>query len=79
MAIGAVARGDIVIVHSTRLGLHGLYVVDSSGSGAFGANTVKVSTSDDAGKLSGGDKSKVLSLDKTVDVFAVHTAASISA
>lgn len=79
MAIGAVARGDIVVVHSTRHNMHGLYVVDSSGSGTFGANTVSVSTPEDAGNLSGGSKSKVTPLDKTLDILAVHTAASISA
>jgi hypothetical protein len=79
MPVGAIGRGDLVVVHSTRHNLQGLYVVDSVGSGPFGANTVKVADPYDAGNLSGGDKSKVIPLDKTVDIFAVHTAATISA
>jgi hypothetical protein len=78
MAIGAVARGDLVVVHSQIRNLHGLFVVDSSGSGAFGANTVTVMALEDAGALAGGTKQKVHPLDKTVDILAVHTAASIS-
>ena len=75
MAIGAVARGDLVVVHSTKHNLHGLFVVDS-----VNANLLTITALDNGGVLAGGYKSSGMPVvDKTTDVFAVHTAASISA
>jgi hypothetical protein len=81
MAVGAVARGDLVVVHAPRFGSsgHGLFIVDTAGAGAFGANTVTVLPLDDVSALAGGVKSKALVLDKTADILAVHTSSSISA
>ena len=74
MAIGAVARGDIVVVHAATYGMHGLYVVDS-----VNGNIVSVTTMEDAGAVAGGAKGKIVPLNKTTDILSVHTASSISA
>lgn len=74
MAIGAVARGDLVVVHSAVHGLHGLFVVDS-----VSGNQVLVFDPADPAALAGGAKSRAVPVDKTTAIFAVHTAASISA
>lgn len=74
MAIGAVARGDLVVVHSQKLNLRGLFVVDS-----VSGNNVTVAPLDHAGALAGGTKAGFPTVDKTTDILAVHTAASISA
>lgn len=73
MAIGAVSRGDLVVVHSQIHGLHGLYVVDS-----VNGNIVSVLDPADAGALAGGPKNHAVPFDKTTSILAVHTAASIS-
>jgi hypothetical protein len=73
MAVGAVARGDIVIVHSLSLGLHGLFVVD-----AVNKTRVTIAPPDHAGKVEGGHKGNFPTVDKT-DIFAVYKAASLSA
>ena len=74
MAIGAVARGDLVVVHSQKLNLRGLFLVDS-----VSGNNVTVAPLDHAGALSGGDKARFPTVDKTADILSVHTASSISA
>jgi hypothetical protein len=74
MAIGAVARGDLVVVHSAKLGLHGLYVVD-----AVNGNAVTITDASNSGALAGGHKTTGMPVvDKTTDILAVHTASSIS-
>jgi hypothetical protein len=73
MAIGAVARGDLVVVHSTKLNAHGLFVVDS-----VNGNAVTVMPLDHAQVQVGHVKSPAMTVDKTTEIFAVHTAASIS-
>jgi len=74
MAIGAVARGDLVVVHSTKYAMHGLFVVDS-----VAGNIVTVSKVEDANTVAGGSKTGLVPLDKTTDILSVHTASSISA
>jgi len=74
MAIGAVARGDLVVVHSTTYGLHGLFVVDS-----VNGNIVSVTSLEDAGAVAGAPKGKIVPVNKTTDILSVHTASSISA
>jgi hypothetical protein len=75
MAIGAVARGDLVVVHSTKLGLHGLFVVDS-----VNGNAITVALPENAGTQAGGYKATGTAVvDKTSEILAVHTASSISA
>jgi hypothetical protein len=74
VAIGAIARGDLVVVHSARLGVHGLFVVDS-----VSGNAVSVTKVEDANATAGGIKTNVIQLDKTTDILSVHTASSISA
>jgi hypothetical protein len=74
MAIGAVARGDVVVAHSTKLNVHGIFVVDS-----VAGNVVKVFDPEHAGAVAGGDKSQNIVLDKTTDILSVCTASSISA
>jgi hypothetical protein len=74
MAIGAVSRGDLVVVNSSKLALRGLFVVDS-----VNGNDVWVFTPDDANLASGGNRDNALHLDKSTDILAVHKAASISA
>jgi hypothetical protein len=75
MAIGAVARGDLVVVYAPRFGLSGLFVVD-----AVNGNAVTIAKLENAGVLAGGYKASGMPIvDKSTDIFAVHTAASISA
>jgi hypothetical protein len=74
MAIGAIARGDLVVVHALKLGLRGLFFVDS-----VNGNAVTVAPLDHSGALAGGTKANFPTVDKTVDILAVHTASSISA
>lgn len=75
MAIGAVARGDLVVVHSPRHGLHGLFIVD-----AVNGNNVTITDVANVGALSGGYKTTGMPVvDKTTDILAVHAASSISA
>lgn len=73
MAIGSVARGDLVVVHSGKLGLHGLFVVD-----AVNGNNITIAPLDHAGAVAGGYKA-FATVDKTTEILAVHTASSISA
>lgn len=76
MAIGAIARGDLVIAVSQLLGQAGLYVVNSvSGDDVYVFPVDKA----DASVVSGGDKTEVIHFHISTDVFAVHTASSISA
>jgi hypothetical protein len=75
VAIGAVARGDLVIVHSAKLAVHGIFVVDS-----VSGNAVTVTPVENAGALAGGTKAQNMPVvDKTTDILSVHTATSISA
>jgi hypothetical protein len=74
VAIGAVARGDLVIVHSAKLNLHGLFAVDS-----VNGNAITIAPLDHAGATAGGYKAGFATVDKTTEILAVHTAASISA
>jgi hypothetical protein len=74
MAIGAIARGDLVAAYSSKLGIQGLFVVDS-----VNGNLVKAFDLAHAGSLASADKTGDVVLDKTTDVLAVITASSISA
>jgi len=74
MAIGAIARGDLVVVHSTKLNLHGLYVADS-----VSGNNVTIAPVGHAGAVAGGPKGQFPTVDKTTEILAVYTASSISA
>ena len=73
MAIGAVARGDLVVVHSNKYNLRGLFIVDS-----VNGNLISVLKSEDANLVAGGTKANAVVIDKTTDILAVHTASSIS-
>src|ERR1700738_3455441 len=73
MAIGAIARGDLVVVHSDKFNLRGLFVVDS-----VNGNLISLFKAEDANLKAGGTKANVTIVDKTTDIVAVHTASSIS-
>jgi hypothetical protein len=74
MAIGNPSRGDLVLVHSQKLGLHGLFAVDS-----INGNNLVVAPVDHAGITAGGYKAQFSTVDKTTEVFAHHAATSNSA
>lgn len=76
MAVGAIARGDLVVAVSPLLGKAGLFVVNSvSGDDLY----VFPADSTDASVVAGGDKTEMIHFHISTDVFAVHTASSISA
>jgi hypothetical protein len=73
MAIGAVARGDLVVAHSTVHNIHGLFVVDS-----VSGNDVYLFPPDADSAVAGRNKASNLHIQKS-DILAVHTASSVSA
>lgn len=74
MAIVAVARGDLVIVHNTSLGIHGMYLVDN-----VAGDAVRIADVADADARAGGDKSRFATVSLSNDILADIPAGSISA
>jgi hypothetical protein len=74
---GAIARGDLVIVHSNSHGLHGLFQVD-----AVNVNAITIAEPGHPGLVKGGYKGSFPTID-AADIHAVYPAvykaASLSA
>lgn len=64
------ARGDLVLVHSTTHGLHGLFTVD-----AVKGKAVTIGEPGHTGLLKGGYKGSFPTIDKS-DIEAVYPASS---
>jgi hypothetical protein len=74
MAITAVNRGDLVIVHNTSLGVHGMFLVDN-----VAGDAVRIADVGDADVRAGGDKSRFATVSLSQDILADIPAGSISA